>query len=79
MIATQVEYRLALRWRFGIAVFGGLGEVAPSVGDFRGDNILSAGGGLRFKVSSKFNLNFRADLAQGKDGHTFSMGIGEAF
>jgi len=34
---------------------------------------------LRFKVSTKYNLNFRADLAQGKDGYTFSMGIGEAF
>jgi hypothetical protein len=80
MIATQVEYRLALRWRFGIVLFGGLGEIAPSVEEFRGDNILPAGGGgLRFKVSRKYNLNFRADLAQGKDGHTFSMGIGEAF
>jgi hypothetical protein len=80
MIAAQVEYRLALRWRFGIVLFGGLGEVAPSVEDFTGDNILPAGGGgLRFKVSRKYNLNFRADLAQGKEGHTFSMGIGEAF
>jgi hypothetical protein len=80
MIATQVEYRRSLPWRFGIVVFGGLGEVAPSVKEFRGDNILPAvGGGLRFKISTKYNLNFRADLAQGKDGHTFSMGIGEAF
>ena len=80
MIATQVEYRLALPWRFGVVLFGGLGEVAPSVAEFRGDNILPAGGGgLRFKVSTKYNLNFRADLAQGKDGYTFSMGIGEAF
>lgn len=80
MIATQVEYRLALPWRFGVVLFGGLGEVAPSVAEFRGDNILpGGGGGLRFKVSTKYNLNFRADLAQGKDGHTFSMGIGEAF
>jgi outer membrane protein assembly factor BamA len=80
MIATQVEYRRSLPWRFGIVVFGGLGEVAPSVEEFRGDNILPAvGGGLRFKVSTKYNVNLRADLAQGKDGHTFSMGIGEAF
>jgi len=80
MIATQVEYRHSLPWRLGFVVFGGLGEVAPSVEEFRGDHILPAGGGgLRFKVSTKYNLNFRADLAQGKDGHTFSMGIGEAF
>jgi hypothetical protein len=24
-------------------------------------------------------VNLRADIAQGKDGHTFSMGLGEAF
>ena len=60
--------------------FGGVGEVAPSVGQFTYKNILPAGGGgLRFKVSTKYHVNFRADLAQGKDGHTFSMGIGEAF
>jgi hypothetical protein len=34
--------------------------------EFRGDNILPAiGGGLRFKVSPKYNLNFRVNLAQG--------------
>jgi len=80
MIATQLEYRLALPWRLGIVAFGGVGEVAPSIGSFRGDDLLPAGGGgLRFKLSAKYKLNFRADIAQGKDGHTFSMGIGEAF
>ena len=80
MIATQAEYRLELPWRLGIVIFGGIGEVAPSVSKFRYDNILAAGGGgLRFKLSRKYNVNLRADIAQGKDGHTFSMGIGEAF
>jgi hypothetical protein len=45
MIATQLEYRLAWPWRFGIVIFGGLGEVAPSVGEFTSKNILPAGGG----------------------------------
>ena len=63
-----------------MVAFGGIGEVAPSVEEFRGDNILPAGGGgVRFKVSKKYNVNLRADIAQGKDGHTFSMGIAEAF
>jgi len=30
-------------------------------------------------LSKKYNVNLRADIAQGKSGHTFSMGIGEAF
>jgi hypothetical protein len=80
MLATQGEYRLRLPWRFGLVAFAGLGEVAPGFGDFQSDHLLPAGGGgLRFKISQKYNLNFRLDLAQGKDGHTFSMGIGEAF
>ena len=80
MITTQLEYRRILPWRFGMVVFGGVGEVAPSLGDFRADHLLPAGGGgLRFKVSKKYNVNLRFDIAQGKDGHTFSMGIGEAF
>jgi hypothetical protein len=80
MIATQLEYRRTLPWRFGMVVFGGVGEVAPSLGDFQADHLLPAGGdGLRFKVSKKYNVNLRFDIAQGKDGHTFGMGIGEAF
>jgi hypothetical protein len=63
-----------------MAVFGGVGEVAPSLGEFQSDHLLPAGGGgLRFKISKKYKLNVRLDFAQGKDGHTFSMGIGEAF
>ena len=80
MIATQVEYRRTLPWRFGMVAFVGVGEVAPGLGKMRGDHLLPAGGaGVRFKISQKYKLNFRFDSAQGKDGHTFSMGIGEAF
>lgn len=39
MIATQLEYRLALPWRFGAVVSGGLGEVAPSVGQLLGSRL----------------------------------------
>jgi outer membrane protein assembly factor BamA len=80
MFATQLEYRRTLPWRFGMVAFVGVGEVAPGLGEIQADNLLPAGGGgLRFKISQKYKLNFRADFAQGKDGHTFSMGIGEAF
>jgi len=82
MVTTQVEYRLALPMRFGVVAFGGLGEAIPG-GDqllFRDNNFLpSGGGGLRFQLSKQYHVNLRADIAQGKDGHTFSMGIGEAF
>jgi len=80
MLATQGEYRLVLPWRFGVVVFGGLGEVAPTISSFRADNILgSAGVGPRFSLSTKYHVNLRADFAWGKNGRTFSMGMGEAF
>ena len=82
MVATQLEYRLTLPMRFGLAAFGGVGGVFPG-GDqllFRSNSFLpSGGGGLRFQLSKEYHVNLRADIGRGKDGHTFSMGIGEAF
>jgi hypothetical protein len=83
-MATQAEYRLVLPWRFGLVVFGGLGGVIPA-----GNQLLqqqqnshflpSGGGGLRFELSKKYHVNLRADIAQGLNGHTFGLGVGEAF
>ena len=80
MLATQLEYRRVLFWRFGAVAFAGVGEVGPSWGEFNASNLLpSIGGGARFNLSTKYHVNLRADIAQGKDQHTFSMGLGEAF
>ena len=81
MVATQLEYRLALPKRFGVAGFGGLGEVVPGGNQpFRTKNFLpSGGGGARFELSKKYRVNLRVDFAQGKGSHTWSMGVGEAF
>ena len=82
MLASQLEYRLSLRWRLGLVAFGGLGGVIPGSNQdiFRNGYFLPAGGGgLRFQLSKKYHVNLRADIAQGKDGHTFSMGVSEAF
>lgn len=49
-----------------MVAFGGLGEVAPSVSKFHYQSLLPAGGGgLRFKLSKKYDVNLRADIAQG--------------
>jgi hypothetical protein len=80
MFATQLEYRLALPKRLGLVGFGGVGEVAPSVGQFRYRNLLPAGGaGLRVLLEKKYHVNLRVDVAEGKDGPTWSMSVGEAF
>jgi hypothetical protein len=81
MIATQLEYRLALPKRLGAVGFGGVGEVIPGGSQiFKASNFLpSGGGGLRFQLSKKYHVNLRADIAGGKDTWTWSMGVGEAF
>ena len=81
MVTTQLEYRLALPKRFGLVAFGGLGEAIPGGNQpFRTTNFLpSGGGGARFELSKTYHVNLRVDFAQGKDSHTWSMGVGEAF
>jgi hypothetical protein len=81
MAATQLEYRLTLPKRFGFVAFGGLGGVVPGGNQsFRESNFLPAGGGgARFNLSEKYHVNLRADIAAGRDGHTWSLGVGEAF
>ncbi len=83
-LATQLEYRLVLPKRFGLVVFGGIGGTIPGGSQLlqRVQNsqfLPSGGGGLRFELSKKYHVNLRADIAQGVDGHTFGMGVGEAF
>ncbi len=81
MYATQLEYRLSLPWRLGLAGFAGVGEVVPGPTQiFRSNQLLPAvGGGPRFVLSSKYHVNLRNDFARGKDSWTWSMGVGEAF
>jgi hypothetical protein len=79
-LAGELELRQHLFWRFGGAVFAGLGQVAPSVGGFDSDKLLwSAGLGLRFRLTEENRMNYRADAARGRDGFEFYFSITEAF
>ena len=81
MMATQAEYRLVLPMRLGVVAFGGIGGVRAGDSQLlQSQHFLPAGGvGLRFDLSPKYHVNLRADIARGTDGHTFSLGILEAF
>ena len=80
MFATQAEYRRELKGRFGVVAFGGLGGIARRWNEFRSDELLpAAGAGLRFTLDKKNHINYRIDWAVGREGHTLSIGIGEAF
>ena len=79
MYALQGEYRWSVSNRWILTGFVGVGEVAPDVGEF-GDNFLPAAGvGARFVVSDKHRVSLSFDVAQGKDGTEYYVGIGEAF
>lgn len=81
MMATQLEYRLELPKRFGVVAFGGLGGVhAGDAQLLQSDHFLpDIGAGVRFQVSKKYHVNMRADYGQGVNGHTFGLGVLEAF
>jgi len=79
-LATQAEYRLQLPWRFGLVAFGGLGEVAESLGKFNSKNIRpSAGGGVRFMLATENKINLRFDYAVGEESTAWYVGLMEAF
>ena len=80
MFATQAEYRIELPKRLGLVAFGGVGGVGRRWNDLRSDQLLpAAGAGFRFKLDKKNHINYRIDLAFGREGRTLSIGLGEAF
>ena len=88
MLATQIEYRLRLpklmgighTERFGSVGFGGVHWGGRQLGDLAFDELLpGGGGGLRFRLTKTYPINFRLDYGIGRVGHTVSMGVTEAF
>jgi surface antigen Omp85-like protein len=85
MFATQAEYRLmfpsqGFLGRFGVVAFAGVGAIGNKFTNIGLSDLLPAGGaGLRFRLLKKYPVNFRIDYGQGKDGHTLSIGVLEAF
>ncbi|MHC4958174.1 MAG: BamA/TamA family outer membrane protein [Planctomycetota bacterium] len=80
MFSAEVEYRRDLWWRFGGVLFASAGQVAPDLGGYSFDNMLYAvGAGIRFQLTEKNPLNYRIDLAYGKNGLLFYFSVGEAF
>ncbi|HXT14797.1 MAG TPA: BamA/TamA family outer membrane protein [Gemmatimonadaceae bacterium] len=81
MFAVQAEYRARLIGRWGGTVFGGTGEVAPSIGDVAADHLLVSGGlGLRYLLSQTHRLNVGTDYAfANRTSGAFYFRFGEAF
>lgn len=80
MVLAQGEYRFPLFWRFGMAVFGSYGGVAPELSSMKLNNFRwNAGAGLRFLINKNEDVNVRADVGFGEGATNFYLTIGEAF
>ncbi|GIV34396.1 MAG: membrane protein [Chitinophagales bacterium] len=81
LIATQVEWRFPVYWRFMGVAFIGAGDVANTFHDFALNRIKYAmGAGLRFTLDAAERINLRFDVAFTLDGSRgFYLQLGEAF
>jgi outer membrane protein assembly factor BamA len=80
LAAVQAEYRLPLWWRFGLAVFGGLGNVSRDLDSFDLHGLkYSLGLGLRFKLLPSEGTVLRMDFALGYDSTGLYFTAYEAF
>ncbi len=80
MVAAQAEYRMPLFWRLSVSGFGGYGDVAHDITDFRIKDLkYSVGFGIRFMIDRKTQSNIRLDIAVGKNSAYPTIAIGEAF
>jgi hypothetical protein len=81
MTTLQLEYRLKLFWRIGMAAFGGSSLICDDFSNITGNSLKPNGGlGLRFLVDKAENTNLRIDYAIGTDGQNgFYISFGESF
>jgi hypothetical protein len=80
LMCLQSEYRFPVYARFGLTVFGGLGQVAhnPDNMYWQGNHV-NYGFGIRYKFNKRQNLNIRADFGFGEHNTGQYFTVGEAF
>jgi hypothetical protein len=80
VIIAQQEFRMPIYKVLGLAVFGGIGEVASTINQFKKNQIhYSYGAGLRIKINKKENSNIRIDYGITKDSQGLYVVFAEAF
>ncbi|UOQ69972.1 outer membrane protein assembly factor [Hymenobacter cellulosilyticus] len=77
---VQAELRLAVYRQLGVVAFGGVGALGDDDALLRLNQPKAAyGGGLRFVLNRRDQLNLRLDYALGRESSGFYLTIGEAF
>jgi len=77
----QSEYRMPeLVWRFGLILFTGIGDVAPSVGNITISTVKPTYGfGIRFRFDELEKVEIRMDVGFGKGSNGIYFDINQAF
>jgi hypothetical protein len=77
---AQLELRFPIFWIIGGTTFAGMGQVAPTYGDFKMDGFkYGYGAGLRLLIDKKTSSVLRFDISFREDGHSIFIGFNEAF
>jgi len=78
---VQSEYRMpVLVWRFGLILFAGIGDVAPSVGRITISTVKPTYGfGIRFRFDELEKVEIRMDVGFGKGSNGIYFDINQAF
>ena len=80
LVAAQIEYRMPVIGRVGVAAFAGGGTVAPKFGNLASSKLLpSLGGGLRYLLLPKQRTTIRVDYGVGKGSSGLYIAFNEAF
>jgi hypothetical protein len=79
-LSLALEYRFPIAGRFGGAVFGSTGTVAPDLGEiFSSAYKNAAGAGLRYIINKRDGVRIRMDYGISSEGGNFYFTIKEAF
>ena len=80
MIAAEIELRRKIAGRFGGVVFANAGQVMPQLSKISSNNwLFGVGAGVRFQLTKRNPLNYRVDVAYGRNGWIFYFSVSEAF
>ncbi|MCL2155130.1 MAG: BamA/TamA family outer membrane protein [Leptospirales bacterium] len=75
----QIEYRFPVIWRFGMALFAGIGEAEHKFSAFTNHPHAAGGAGVRFMIDEESKINLRLDFAYNGNEVLTYFNILEAF
>ena len=79
-LSFALEYRFPIAGRFGAAIFGSTGTVAPDLSETFSSSFKPSGGaGIRYIINKRDGVRIRVDYGMSSEGGNFYFTIKEAF